>query len=92
MLKSICNTLKIINSNNLIVRTITVSSRVHSKNLNVAVVLCGCGVYDGVELIEAASTIIHLSKHNANISFYAPNIEQLHVVNHLTGEVQPEVR
>jgi enhancing lycopene biosynthesis protein 2 len=49
--------------------------------------MSGCGVYDGVEIVEATSAIIHLSKNNANISFFAPNIEQLHVVNHLTGEV-----
>ena len=50
-------------------------------------IMSGCGVYDGAEIVEATSAIIHLSKHNANISFFAPNIEQLHVVNHLTGEV-----
>ena len=49
--------------------------------------MSGCGVYDGAEIVEATSAIIHLSKHNANISYFAPNIEQLHVVNHLTGEV-----
>lgn len=54
--------------------------------------MSGCGVYDGTEIIEACSAIIHLSKHNANISFYAPNIEQLHVINHANGEVQPEIR
>lgn len=63
-----------------------------SSNKNVAMVLSGSGVYDGTEIIEACSTIIHLSKHNANISFFAPNIEQLHVINHASGEVQPEVR
>jgi hypothetical protein len=80
-----------INLNKLIVKKFSVSS-VFNKQLDVAVVLCGSGVYDGVELTEAASAIIHLSKHKANISFYAPNIEQAHVINHLTGEVQPEVR
>jgi enhancing lycopene biosynthesis protein 2 len=49
-------------------------------------------VYDGTEIIEATSAIIHLSKRKANVSFYAPNIEQMHVINHLNGDVQAEVR
>lgn len=55
-------------------------------------VMSGCGVYDGTEIIEACSTIIHLSKNKANITFFAPNVEQMHVINHVNGEVQPEVR
>jgi hypothetical protein len=55
-------------------------------------VLSGCGVYDGSEIIEAVSCMIHLSKHNANVSYFAPNIEQMHVINHSTGEIQPETR
>jgi len=54
--------------------------------------LSGCGVYDGTEIIEATSAMIHLSKRNANVSFYAPNIEQMHVINHANGEIQAEVR
>ena len=33
-----------------------------------------------------------MSKNNVNYAIFAPNIEQLHVVNHLTGEVVPETR
>ncbi len=55
-------------------------------------ILCGSGVYDGTEITEAASVIIHLSRHNADVSFFAPNVEQMHVVNHLSGEPQAEIR
>lgn len=45
--------------------------------------MSGCGVFDGSEITEAVSAMIHLSRHNANIEFFAPNIDQLHVVNHV---------
>jgi len=54
--------------------------------------LSGCGVYDGSEIIEASSCAIHLTRHNANIQFFAPDIDQMEVGNHLTGNVQVESR
>jgi enhancing lycopene biosynthesis protein 2 len=53
----------------------------------VAVVLAGCGVYDGAEINEAVLTLLALEQQGASYKMFAPNIEQLHVVNHLTGEV-----
>lgn len=52
----------------------------------IAVVLSGCGVYDGAEIYEA--TLVQLRLDEAGIPFQcmAPNREQMHVVNHLTGE------
>ncbi|CAF0822760.1 unnamed protein product [Brachionus calyciflorus] len=73
-------------------RSISRTQRLERNNKNVAIVLSGCGIYDGSEILEAASIIIHLSKNNSNYSIFAPNIEQLHVINHLTGEVVPETR
>lgn len=88
------NSLKVINFGRCILqqqnRSFTVSAAQNNKKI--AVVLSGCGVYDGTEIVEAASTLIHLSKHNANVSFFAPNIEQMHVINHLDGNIQPETR
>jgi enhancing lycopene biosynthesis protein 2 len=55
-------------------------------------VLSGSGVYDGSEILETTSAMIHLSKNNARVSFFAPNIEQMHVINHLTGDVTSETR
>lgn len=55
--------------------------------MKVAVVLSGCGVYDGSEVYEAVCTLMSLDRANAEVQCFAPNIEQMHVVNHLTGEV-----
>jgi len=53
----------------------------------VAVVLSGCGVYDGSEIYEAVCTLLALERANAEVQCFAPNVQQLHVINHLTGEV-----
>ncbi len=53
----------------------------------VAVVLAGCGVYDGAEINEAVLALLALEQQGASYQCFAPDIEQLHVVNHLTGEV-----
>ena len=59
----------------------------------VALILCGCGVYDGSETTEVVSTLIHLSRAGIDVSAFAPNINQSHVVNHKTGnEVEGESR
>ncbi|QSX40963.1 isoprenoid biosynthesis glyoxalase ElbB [Shewanella cyperi] len=54
---------------------------------NIAVLLAGCGVYDGSEIHEAVLTLLTLSQAGVHYQCFAPNIEQMHVVNHLTGEV-----
>ncbi|KAJ5070183.1 glyoxalase elbb [Anaeramoeba ignava] len=64
-------------------------SRLFSK---VAVVLSGCGVYDGSEIQEAVSTLIHLSKNGAEYQCFAPNKEQMHVIDHLKTEPTKESR
>jgi len=53
----------------------------------VAVVLAGCGVYDGSEIHEAVLTLLALDQRGIDYQCFAPNIPQLHVVNHLTGQV-----
>lgn len=53
----------------------------------VAVILSGCGVYDGAEIHESVLTLLMLDRAGAKYECLAPNIAQLHVVNHLTGEV-----
>lgn len=58
----------------------------------VAVVLSGCGVYDGAEINEVVLTLLHLSKHQAKYQCFAPDREQMHTINHLTGEVTEEKR
>ena len=54
--------------------------------IKVAVVLAGCGVYDGAEINEAVLTLLCLEQRGAAYQCMAPNIEQMHVINHLTGE------
>ncbi|MBN7825887.1 isoprenoid biosynthesis glyoxalase ElbB [Bowmanella dokdonensis] len=53
----------------------------------VAVILSGCGVFDGAEIHESVLTLLALSSQGASYQCFAPDIAQLHVVNHLTGEV-----
>lgn len=53
----------------------------------VAVVLSGCGVYDGSEIYESVITLLRLDQAGAEVQCFAPDIEQLHVINHVTGEV-----
>lgn len=52
----------------------------------VAVVLAGCGVYDGTEIHEAVLTLLALDQRDVVYQCFAPNIPQMHVINHLTGQ------
>ncbi|NRD72045.1 isoprenoid biosynthesis glyoxalase ElbB [Shewanella sp. VB17] len=52
-----------------------------------AVLLSGAGVYDGSEIHESVLAMLALSKLGAQYQCFAPNINQMHVVNHLSGEV-----
>jgi enhancing lycopene biosynthesis protein 2 len=52
----------------------------------VAVVLSGCGVYDGAEINEAVLTLLCLEQQGASYQCFAPNVQQMHVINHLTGQ------
>lgn len=55
--------------------------------MKVAIILSGCGVFDGAEIHESVLTMLALSRAGAEIEFLAPNIPQAHVINHVTGEV-----
>ena len=52
----------------------------------VGVVLSGCGVYDGSEIHEAVITLLALDRAGAEAVCMAPDVQQMQVVNHLTGE------
>lgn len=58
----------------------------------VAVVLAGCGVYDGAEVTEAVAALVHLSAAGYTPSCYAPDKPQHHAVNHTTGEEETTPR
>ncbi len=53
----------------------------------IAIILSGCGVYDGSEIHEAVLTMLAITQQGAQYRCFAPNIEQYHVVNHLTGDI-----
>ena len=54
----------------------------------IGVILSGCGVFDGAEIHETVVTLLALDRHGAEAVMCAPDIPQMHVVNHLTGEVE----
>ncbi len=58
------------------------------KKIKVGVVLAGCGVFDGSEIHEAILTLLYLDRENAEIIMMAPDIKQMHVVNHLSQKAE----
>ena len=58
----------------------------------IAVILSGCGVYDGAEIHESVITLLRLDQRGTQVQCFAPDIAQSHVINHLTGEEMPESR
>ncbi len=58
----------------------------------VAVILSGCGVFDGSEIHEATLTLLALAKNKVDYQVFAPNVEQHHVINHLTQSESKETR
>lgn len=58
----------------------------------IAVILSGCGVYDGAEIHEATLSLLAIAKAGATYHIFAPDIPQHHVVNHLTGQATNESR
>lgn len=57
-----------------------------------AVILSGCGVYDGAEIHEAVLTLLAVDRAGAGYHCFAPDVAQMHVVNHLTGQPMDESR
>ncbi|MBU1008620.1 MAG: isoprenoid biosynthesis glyoxalase ElbB [Bacteroidetes bacterium] len=57
-----------------------------------AVVLAGCGVFDGAEVHEATLALLSIHQAGAVYQCFAPDIQQHHVINHLTGNEMPEQR
>lgn len=58
--------------------------------MKVAVVLSGCGVFDGSEIHESVLTMLALSCAGVSYQCMAPNIQQTQVINHLTGQAATE--
>ena len=54
--------------------------------MKIGVLLSGAGVYDGAEIQESVLILLALEQAGAKYFCIAPNIEQHHVINHLTGD------
>lgn len=52
----------------------------------VAVILSGCGAYDGAEINEAVLTFLALERAGCEVTAAAPNIAQKHVIDHRSGQ------
>ena len=62
------------------------------KTKKFAVVLAGCGVYDGAEIQESVLTMLAIHQSGNSYQCFAPDVEQYHVINHLNGNVENETR
>lgn len=60
--------------------------------VKIAVVLSGCGVFDGSKIHEATCTLLNISCNGAEYQCFAPNIKQSAVINHLTVKPESESR
>lgn len=54
---------------------------------SIAGVLSGCGFLDGAEIQEVVLCQLALERRGMTVRWYAPNLPQHHVVNHLSGKV-----
>lgn len=60
--------------------------------MKIGVLLAGSGVFDGSEIHESVFTLLAINELGAEAICMAPNENQYHVLNHLTGEEMPEKR
>ncbi|MGA8891141.1 MAG: isoprenoid biosynthesis glyoxalase ElbB [Anaeromyxobacteraceae bacterium] len=58
----------------------------------VGVILAGSGYLDGAEIQEATLTLLFLDRRGAEVTAMAPDVAQMHVVDHLKGEPAAEQR
>lgn len=58
----------------------------------IAVILSGCGVFDGSEIHESVLSLLALDRAGARYQCFAPNHNQHHVIDHITGSDQQTAR
>ncbi|MFZ9035829.1 MAG: isoprenoid biosynthesis glyoxalase ElbB [Francisellaceae bacterium] len=63
-----------------------------STDKKVAVILAGCGHLDGSEIHESVLTLLAICREGASYDIFAPDKNQYHVLNHLSGEEMTESR
>ena len=60
--------------------------------MKIGVLLSGNGVFDGSEIHESVFTLLAIDENNAEAVCFAPDIDQHHVLNHITGDEMEESR
>ncbi len=63
-----------------------------NKQKRFAVILAGCGVFDGAEIHEATLTLLAIAQAGGSYECFAPDKEQAQVINHMTGKLMNEER
>ena len=58
----------------------------------IGVVLSGCGAQDGSEIHEAVITLLALDRAGVDAKIMAPDMDQFHVINHLSGKIMDSDR
>ncbi len=58
----------------------------------IGVVLSGCGVFDGSEIHESVLTLLAIKRAGAQAICFAPDKQQLHVINHASNKITTENR
>jgi len=58
-----------------------------SNSPKICVILSGCGVFDGAEIHESVISLLHLARRGATVQCSAPDKPQMHVIDHLRGQV-----
>lgn len=58
----------------------------------IGVLLSGNGVYDGSEIHESVFTLLAIDENKGQAVCFAPNVNQHHVVNHVSGDEMNETR
>lgn len=61
-------------------------SKANKGTIRTAVVLSGCGVNDGSEVTETVAMMTTLTRNGCNVQYFAPDKDQLHTIDHTTGE------
>jgi enhancing lycopene biosynthesis protein 2 len=60
--------------------------------MKAAVILSGCGYLDGAEIRESVLSLLTLDQQQVDVSIFAPDNSQMHVVNHLKESPTQDVR
>lgn len=60
--------------------------------MKIGVIFSGSGVFDGTEIHEGVFTLLSIKKAGGEAVCFAPDIDQHHVINHITGKEMNEKR